>query len=278
MRPVFFLLLILSCCACENFAGQELTELNNDYAPELVLFSLPNPQDSLLVVDLRRSISSLGGRPDGQGFRQQIPDATVSISDGSVDYPLRFADFDPVSGYYLRLDSLDRALLRPGESYVISAEYAGERVQAEFAIPLDSLPVDAAAFAFETETLNGFTDLWLNASIPNLPGDDFYLVTVNRDTRPASGRRREEIADFLRGRDELGDSLYLARIELFEFNTTTVRICAIDPLAFEYLDARATAIANQENIFAEPTLLPTNVENGRGFVGGLNCQAYVFVR
>ncbi|MEL7159740.1 MAG: DUF4249 family protein, partial [Bacteroidota bacterium] len=235
------------------------------------------------IVRRTSTMSSIGGQPNDEDFRRNVPDAEVRVSDGTEEVRLRYSQFDPINGYLAHRDSIPPGFLQAGKSYTVTATAGELTATASTTIPLDSIDRSEVTFTVDERTQDGFTDVDLFVEFPNPPGeDDYFVVTSNRASLRSDGtysdRRQEGLEDFIHGRDDLEARLQAAPISLFEFNATTVRVCVTDALTFRFLSARNTAFTNGENPFAEATLLPTNVSDGVGLVGGLNCQLFTFRR
>lgn len=278
MRALILLSLGLLLFGCEDFFNQELTGLENDYQPELSLFTLLQPKDSLIIVDVRRTIPAIGGITNEEDFRRVVPDARVTISNGITTVPLVYSDF-PIEGYLALQDTLPDDFLCPGESYTIEAQHEALSARGTVNIPLDSIAREDIRFQVVEEREGDFLEVEVIADIPNQPGDnEFYVMIVERSSAPNFDFRRRELHDFVRGRQSLGDRLAFEPVLVFEFNRTTLQLCVAEAATYNFLSIRSTAINNNDNPFAEPTLLPTNVEDGVGHLGGLNCQFFSFTR
>jgi hypothetical protein len=279
MRFIFLLCLGLLLVSCEDFFNQELTGLESDYEPELSLFALLQPQDSLIMVDVRRTIPTIGGLANEEDFRRVIEDAEVTISDGRTTVPLVYLDNRNVDGYVALTDTLPEDFLQPGGTYTIEAQHEDLRAGGTVSIPLDSITREDVGLRIVEETSGGFTDVLLVLDIPNQPGEEEYYVLISeRSSAPNFDRRQRNLVDWLRGRESLGERLVFEPVSLFEFTRTTAQLGIPNAATHDYLSLRQTALDNNENPCAEPTILPSNVENGVGHLGGLNCQFFTFNR
>lgn len=272
MRLITLIALMIGLSSCEDFFLQEITDFDNGFTPQLSLFALLQPQDSLIIVDVRRTISSVGGDDNDPDFRRVIEDATVTISDGATVVPLRYSRFS-TEGYVALRDSLPQDFIRPGGVYQIEATHEELTAFGTVIVPLDSIQRDAIDLSITRETNGGFTDVFGTVEIDNRPGaEDYYVLIVERSSAPNFDRRRRELHDFIQGRPELGERFSFRPVSLFEFNKTVLQICVTDAATFDFLNLRNTAITNAENPFTEPVILPSNVTNGVGHLGGLNCR------
>lgn len=278
MRLTVLLMLLFSLSSCEDFFLQEITDFDNGFTPQLSLFALLQPQDSMIIVDVRRTISSIGGDANDPEFRGVPADATVTISDGTTAVPLRYGRF-PIEGYLALRDSLPEDFIRPGGTYWIEASHEELTASGTAIVPLDSIERDSIDLSFTRETSGGFTDVYVTAELDNPPGaEDYYVLIVERSSAPNFSNRRRELHDFIQGRPELGERFAFMPVSLREFNKTVLQICVTDAATYDFLNLRNTAVTNAENPFTEPVILPSNVENGVGHLGGLNCQFSSFFR
>jgi len=271
------LLALALLTSCEDFFMQEITDFDSGFTPQLSLFALLQPKDTLVIVDVRRTIASIGGDDSDENFRRSIPDARVTISDGTTTIPLTH-NRSP-NGYFANSDTLPDNFIHPGGSYRIEATHEALTASAMVAIPTDSIEREDINFVIGQETSGGFTEVTVTADIANLPGqEEYYVLITERSSAPDFRRRQRVLSDFLQGRANLGDRLAFKPVSLFEFNKTVIQICATDAATYNFLNLRNTAVTNADNPFAEPVILPSNVENGVGHVGGLNCQFFTFRR
>ena len=278
MRYLALYLLALLTWGCEDFFLQEITDFDNDYQPELSLFALLQPSDSLVIVDVRRTISATGGDDNDARFRNVVTGATVTISDGTTTVPLTYRR-SPIEGYLARIDTLPNDFIRPGGAYLISAEHEELTAGGMIIVPRDSVERTDVNFDLEEQTSGGFTDVLLTVDLPNQPGEnEYYVLITERSSAPSFSRRTRDLHDFLRGRESLGERLVFDPVNLTRFNRTVVQVCVTDAATYDFLSSRETSTSNAENPFAEPTLIPSNVENGVGHLGALNCQAFTFTR
>lgn len=278
MRYFIIYLAVLLTWSCEDFFLQEITDVENDYQPELSLFALLQPGDSLVVVDVRRTISATGGDDNDENFRNVIQGASITISDGTTTVDLAYRRF-PTEGYLARTDTLPVGFIRPGGVYRISAAFEELVAGGSVVVPTDSVVRADVNFTIEEQQDGGFTEVLLTVDVPNAPGEeDYYVLIVERSSAPGAGQRMRELHDLLRGRESLGERLVFDPLFLREFNQTSVQVCVTDSATYGFLVNREAALNNADNPFAEPVLLPSNVENGVGYLGGLNCQVFVFSR
>jgi hypothetical protein len=278
MRYLIVCLAALLTWSCEDFFLQEITDFDNGYQPELSVFALLQPSDSLVIVDVRRTISATGGDNNDEDFRNVIRGASVTVSDGTTTVALAYRRF-PIEGYLARTDTLPAGFIRPGGVYRISAAYEELVAGGTIVIPTDSVARADVSFAVEELQSGGFTEVLLTVEIPNAPGEeDYYVLIAERSSPPGFSRRTRELHDFLRGRTSLGERPVFEPVSLREFNRTSVQLCVTDAATYTFLANRETAFSNAENPFVEPVLIASNVENGVGHLGGLNCQVFVFDR
>lgn len=272
MRYLLLLLFIPLLTSCDDFFQQELDDPELDFDRKLVLFALLTPNDTLQYVDVRASIPAFGPRPDGPSFRRQLQDATVVLDDGTNQFELAYENGDGFEGYRIPHERVD---ITPGRTYVITATHEGTTAVGTTTVPTDSLRFSDLTVDIETEQQGSFRERKLFLTAPNLPANEEEYYLIYHDRISNNGRTQRELVDYVRGRDDLGDRLRFAPVFLIDGVRNAVSICVTDRPTFTYLTTRDVAFATQDNPFAEPAEVATNVEGGLGLVGGANCRRFV---
>lgn len=272
MRSFFLLLLAITLSGCADFFQQEIDSPDVDFERQLVLFTILSPQDSLLFVDVRETAPVFGPRDPNQDYRRILEEASVTLDDGTTTHELTFLNENGQRGYAIRTEELR---LEAGQTYSITATFEDLTVRGQATIPTDTIMLDDIGFDLEiTEQFGGFRERELIVSVPNQPGEEDYYLLIH-DRLSGGARVQRELVDYVRGKDGLGESLLFAPVFLVDGVINTVNICTTTKATYNYLSTRGTAFNNQENPFAEPTEIISNVETGIGLVGAVTCRKLV---
>lgn len=276
-RPLLFLLL-LSLTGCTDFFERDITPTDQAFDPQLVLFALFDPQDSVQVVDLRRTVAAYGGgggAPNDYRPRRVLAGADVRLLDAGRATPFSYAGLSSLrEGYYAATAGLG---LLPGGAYTLVATDGELSAGADLEMIADTIPRAEIELGVDAVREDGFTEYLIEATVPNAPGaGDAYLL-IHERIDPDGRRASRELFDLLEGRPALGPRLTFRPIRLPGGGRHRLRLCRTTVATYDYLNARETALGNAENPFAEPTQLPDNVTGqGIGHVGSMNCQVYGF--
>ena len=223
------------------------------------------PQDTVLRVRVERTVPVIGSLPANAFAGQPIPNATVSISSGPQSVTLGY------NGRRLEYQTIPRSFtVRAGETYQLRIQLTnGSAITSSCTIPAEAVPIQSIRILREpTTTKVRFT--W-----PDLPGPNnfyavsFYLFRVFSDgTVDTTGDRLEEI--FSDVSDMEGGRFVTKLIDPVWFSNerNALIISHTDKLYYDYHRALAALLLANDNPFADPIRLPTNMRGAHGVFCG----------
>jgi Domain of unknown function (DUF4249) len=274
-------------------------------ATRLVVHSYLSPQDTVLAVVVEVPRAVLGQRDVGAAPIYTIPNATVELSDGQRTVRLSFSPADRL--YRIAARNLPILAERTYSLTVSAPDYPA--VTARCTIPR---PAEPSAIQIDTSresTFGSGTRVSVNARLRwrDPAGQlNFYRttgLTTNRYTDKVFDRNtgrplRDTIVTQItplrfennrplsdQGRD--GGAFVSARGEITNFRLTTndpallfsvtMTLRTLDEANYRYQEALERHDAVGDNPFAEPVLIPSNIQGGLGCFGGYN-QASLTLR
>ncbi|CAH0999490.1 hypothetical protein LEM8419_00790 [Neolewinella maritima] len=267
------LLLALGMMGCTEFFIQEIADAEVPFIPQLAVFTLLQPQDSLIVVDVRLTAPAVGSPPPDRSGRDLVSGAQVTISDSLQTFPLTLST-DPLRAGYVISNDIVR--LRAGGRYTVSVTYEDLTARGTVTIPPEHGVGEGLEIATTEEGQNGFAEHRAWVSLLNPSGEeDYYLLLHDRRSYRSDGtlgRPERSLVDWLHGRTVTGPRLHFLPLTLAGRSQHLLRICRTTAATVSYLSSRDMARANTGNPFAEPTQVSSNVEGGLGLVGCAQCR------
>ncbi|MDX5443363.1 MAG: DUF4249 domain-containing protein [Hymenobacteraceae bacterium] len=237
---------------------------------KLAVFSFLNPQDTVVVVSVSKTVPTLGklnnGTPD------YVSNATVTITEGAQNVTL---EFDPVSNVY----KTKELQVVPGATYHLQVSTPdGFKVKSVCTVPaklntaltatLDSVPTD--------NTGVNPHDYIVRAKWQDLPGSgDFYKIDAEFEAGlPSGGKAFEALEmDMPVHTDETGDGkqmktqsypLYSLRESFLNKNLKSINVYFLTTDQHYYKYHESLVRFQYENTFSEPVLVYSNIEGGVG--------------
>lgn len=290
-----FLLLLLGLIACEKDASN----IPIPFEKKLVIESYLSPQDTELRVTITQNYPTVGpGSVRGAGFQVPLPPppaATITLSDGqqTVPVPLRVvrdAAGNPIperSGYLLPASALP---IVPGRTYTLRVTAPGfPEAEATCTIPLRRVEASTAEIIRGTETSpgGGGARTFYQAVFTDLSGEENYYSTalsvLNTVTPPpAQGRPYTNIntqgTQFHSQGTTDGGKIKTGRAFSFgdgqlpanwlQTRQLELIIATTDQPYFDYNRTLRQQQRSDENPFAEPVLVYSNVRGGLGIFAG----------
>ncbi len=264
-----FSLVILAAGCFEDITGVPWKNAPELYTPKLVVVSYLSPQDSLITVRVSRNAPAVGAST----FNERHP--VVDQAGVVLRTSARFAQ--------LPYDSLCRCYQLPsrqfplfeGETYELEVvePATGLEASAVCTIPADTvladsvLPVDARS----NEEIGYFRLSW-----PNAPGEaDYYALGLTQNFM--AGFQTSEFTDFVHGENALGNRLVSEELSIIlnsNYESIDVFLYRVDEHYYEYHRSLELVSQIEENPFAEPANVYTNIEGGLGVFAGLNRQYF----
>lgn len=290
--------LLFALSACEQVIEPDLPE----HTPRLVLQAFFTP-DSTWVAFVGRSVGILEAMPERE---MSVADATVELlKEGRVIDRLEFFQEERV---YL----WEKGALQAGESYSLRVAAPGfAPIQATDAIPR---PVPTAIASHRTHTSSRaesrIKDLSIKLEIQDPPGEtNYYQIRMYHHIPrssffsseryyqgpfstqdPSIAADNSDDDSFIEGeaffiapffKDALFDGQTHA-IELDNYNVAEhtrvyVQVLYVSETYYEYLRSAKLHESTQDNPFAEPLSVYSNVENGYGIFAGYSSQTFELV-
>lgn len=266
-------------------------EVNPDGIPQtgskLVVHSFISPQDTALLVKVSVSRNVLG--ESVPFYRLDVMDANVELSDGAHSVNLTY-DF-PSGGYY----KINAKLfpIQEGKTYTLKVgRTGGTAVQAQttvpYAVPLQRLEIDTLTV---TSFVNGKIRMYWNdvAKQANYYSVDakvnYDMITsvrtgagVLKDTLMHASQRLRFDEPFLTDQGFDGQPMASPRQEFTIYPSyygssprllrpilITAYLLHLDSNYYKY--QKAVEEWNNDNPFAEPVLIPSNIQGGLGCFG-----------
>ncbi|WP_375445984.1 DUF4249 domain-containing protein [uncultured Fibrella sp.] len=301
--PVF-LLVIASCGSLRNEVSPSLLSLEGE---KLVVNSYISPQDTLLTVKVSRSKPVLGEQTDALPYN--VADATVTLTDGNRLVALRYvadkqwyqakATLLPIQAgktYTLTANTPDGKQVTANatvpkavsvnqgtlDSTIVTT---GNRLQKVYSVRFDwQDPANLPNFYEYTAYYIWGSNYPINGPVTS-PSNALRLLTFQRENRtgnlvtddrqdgslltslsaevglvevPASNNNAEASLKRL----TLGNVLPGSRV--------IMQLLSTDELYFRYKDAIIRQRENRSNPFAEPVLIPSNIQGGLGCFAAYN--------
>ncbi|MGA0557788.1 DUF4249 domain-containing protein [Larkinella sp. VNQ87] len=284
---------------CESLKQEVDPGKLNEEVQKLVVACFISPQDTLLTADVRLSRPVLG---ENIGYNDRVDNATLTLSDEN-----RSAVFERRSGqyqgqYYYAIDPKNFPIVA-GRRYTLTVQIPdGRKVEAHCTVPA---PVVADRIVFDSIPTfkNGFsgTDYFVRLYWQDPAGQpNFYRVAgtfsylSKRPDYPNAPepswaqnlldfRRNEDTRDLVDDRQRDGEVLGSSRgfVSLYGGNpqgafqyldkaTITVDLLHVDANYFQYHQAVQQQSQASGNPFAEPVLVPGNIQGGLGCFGAYN--------
>ena len=274
MNKLIYLLFVLGF-AMSSCQETLITNVQIDEDPKLVVGCFINPNDSVIKATL--SESRLLYRPNSQEWGAQISDATVVISNGSIEKPLVWSGSGVagVGAYYLPTSEMP---IVPGQTYTLRVTHPDGRV----VIGTTTVPavqnftpsVSAALVTRQNEDFIIVNASWrgqasqvryyrFNYGITSISGPNQNFYFMNNDF--------SNTTQYLTDRDA-ADKLMTFREENYYWNQSGSgdrvigQLQELDENSYFYL----TSLAGQgynDGPFSEPAPIISNIEGGLGCFG-----------
>ena len=302
MKPTLFLVgsILFLLMACDSLR-REVAPKGIIAEPEkLVVACFISPQDTLLTAKVTRSSPLLGTSKSGS---EEITNAVVTLSDGSrtVTLPRKTAD-GVGTAYLLKASELP---ITVGKTYSLRVELPdGRSVSSSCTVPgpvsLDDVPLDSTAVAengryhYEYYARLQWRDPAGRSNFYRFTGNNESTYTYTLSQTPGLPARDTTVRYWLdwigntnttmtdQGRD--GQLMQSARLPLtfvyFWVNgqqqmtrpkgQLNAYLLNVDENYYRYHDAVERQLQNSDNSFAEPVLIPSNIQGGLGCFGAFN--------
>jgi hypothetical protein len=268
--------------------------------PELVVHCYLSPQDTVLTVAVSQSRTSVGVQTDSSRFNA-IPDARVTLSEGSQTTAL---PFDAKQGIYKV--SASQFSVQVGHTYQLTVILPdGRRATASSRVPaarpapevvVDSARNPGSLLGVDYYVTLRWTDATGEQNYYQVAGDNSYSsvgrVLLSNGTwgeTPFQAVNQVFFESYNEspfvldtGRD--GQVLTSSRGQILIYSHGTnslpqrpfdlnVYLLSVNEAYYNYVDQVLTQARNNNNPFAEPTLIKSNITGGLGCFGAYNKTA-----
>lgn len=252
-----------------------ITTIALDEDPKLVVGCFINPNDTIIQATL--SESRLLYRVNTQEWGEQIKNATLVISNGSVERQLVWVDetFERSGGYFL---SASQMPILPGQTYTLRATHPDGRV----VIGTTTVPAahDFAPSVSSVITIRQSENfLVVSANWRGTPDQlrfyrfNYGVVFGSGQTNPHNYLNNSfyDISQYLSDRDA-ADKLVQFRAESYYWNSSgngeriRAQLQELDVHSYFYLSSLARQGYN-DGPFTEPAPIYSNIEGGLGCFG-----------
>jgi hypothetical protein len=275
MRYLLSIGLIVWLTACgdlrEEVAPAELVVT----ASKLAVACFISPQDSLLTAKVSRSRPLLDEDPTRN---VEVFDATVTLADGQQTVTLTY---DGQLGYY-RADA--RLLpIQAGKTYTLTVVSTdGLRVTASATVPA-AIPIQAVSAELQPNGSNGSSQLQTQISWQDPPASANVYQVRGQLTSAAGSQSRQTVVftgneqGFFTDSDAVGGQSLSATGYIYNpvGSLLTMELWHVTDAYYQYHQALALQLQTDGNPFAEPTPIPSNIQNGLGCFGAYNRSVIV---
>jgi hypothetical protein len=268
--------------------------------PELVVHCYLSPQDTVLTATVSQSRTSVGVQTDNSGFNA-IPDARVTLSEGTQTSTL---PFDAKQGIYKV--SASRFSVQAGHTYQLTVVLPdGRRATASSRVPVarpapevvvDSVRNPGNLLGVDYYVTLRWTDTVGEQNYYQAAGDNSYgsvarTLLGNGTWGEIPFRAVNQVffesyneSSFVPDTDRDGQVLTSSRGRVLIYSHGTnalpqrpfdlnVYLLSVNEAYYNYVDQVLTQARNNNNPFAEPTLIRSNITGGLGCFGAYNKTA-----
>lgn len=276
LKTIPLLLGMLSLAACEDGLGglfrREANHARVPYEPKPVVVGFISPQDTMVRVQVRYSEPSVGFVPDDRRDSDDIENATVTLSNGEKTVTL---PYDPRGWKDFHISTREFAI-EPGRTYLLKVTTPdGMRAEAACTVP-------ASRVDFQTVRTSRDRDSSMTLRWQDIAGQRNYYSLFGQviDRRPDGTRRIASESGYHGLSDENNDGGTITSPKM-GFGTTQyysdgsgqlveMVVCTTDWHYYEFHRTLENQRYANENIFAEPSPIYTNVAGGLGVFAGYN--------
>lgn len=273
------------------------TSLRNEVSPsmlgvqntKLVVSSFLSPQDTTLAVKVTRSNTVVGDSISLLQTGNNITDATVTLSDGSKSVVLPYNNRtagDTVKNrpYY----SINARLLPivTGKTYTLTVVSNGQIATSTCtiptAVPLTEIKLDSLNRRYfvlvRWQDPDGATNYYqvtgifryIAANCKACQNESYNTLSFDDDNRGLfddAGRSGKEIVS---GRAYLTPAGTINFYNQYKTASVTADLMSIDQNFYRFQEAVMRQRRSRNNPFAEPVLIPSNIDGGLGCFAGYN--------
>jgi hypothetical protein len=278
----FYSLLLVSLSSCEKEADVKIP----DVKAKLVVFSFISPQDSILKVIVRKTMPVFGTRSNnGSDDFKSIKGASVYISDGASRIQLFYDTL-----HFQYVSAVNELTIETGKEYFLEVSAEGTEVKASCRIPpatqITSIEFDTITEQYsepgseyfiqhleihanwkdqytETNYYRIYSEFEFDSERFGYPDSKFEFISFEKevvsDQEGGNGNFSRKGTSWID--PNMADPKYMPR-------KYRCYLLTIDKHYYTY--HRWLSNNDEDNPFAEPTLVPTNIEGGLGVFAGYN--------
>lgn len=266
--------------------------------PKLVVTSFLSPQDTTLTVKVTRSNTVVGDSISLLQTGNNITDATVTLSDGSQSVVLPYNNISLNDTVKNQLYYSISARLLPivvGRTYTLTVMTpGGQRTEGTCTIPL---PVSLSAITLDSLTENQFgvpakryyiRSRWqdpanqtnyyqvagvfryITSTCKACQNESYNTLSFDDDNRGLFSDAGLDGTTFESGRAYLTLASTNNFYSQYRTASVTVNLMSIDPFFYRFQEAIIRQRRSRNNPFAEPVLIPSNIQGGLGCFAGYN--------
>ena len=284
---------------CSSLRNEVEPSLLGAEPPKLVVSGFLSPQDTLLTVKVTRSNTVVGDSISLLQTENNVTDATVTLSDGSKSVVLSntivvgFKSDTLVLPYY-RIDAFRLPIL-VGHTYTLSVTTSnGQRASSACTIPA---PVSPKAITLDSLTENQFgiqtkryyvrvrwqdpagqTNYYQVAGIfryitstcKACQNESYNDLSFEDDNRGLFADAGLDGTTFESGRAYLTSASSNNFYNQYRTASVTVNLMSVDQAYYRFQEAIIRQRRSRNNPFAEPVLIPSNIQGGLGCFAGYN--------
>lgn len=299
-RPLFMALIgFVLLGGCTNLRNEISPGLLGVELPKLVVSGFLSPQDTTLAVKVTRSSTVVGDSISLLQTGNNVTNATVTLTEGDRSVTLVY-NSNPTSHTDVQTYYSVSARLLPivaGHTYTLTVSTPnGQRVSSSCIIPMAVFP-KVITFDSLDDTQNRtqvrryfvkgqwqdpsnqvnyyqVVGIFRYTTSTTSQEEKYNSLTFDDDSRGLRSDAGLDGTEFESGRAFLATSTSSTKSSLFynQYKTAvvTVNLMSIDQAYYRFLDAIMRQRRSRNNPFAEPVLIPSNIEGGLGCFAGYN--------
>lgn len=296
MRTYYAIGAMLICLTGSSFLNG-CTSLRNEVSPsmlgaqgtKLVISSFLSPQDTTLAVKVTRSNTVVGDSISLLQTGNNVTDATVTLSDGSKSVVLPYNNRtagDTVKNrpYY----SISARLLPivTGKTYTLTVVSNGQRATSTCtiptAVPLTEIKPDSLNRRYfvrvRWQDPAGATNYYqvtgifryITANCKACQNESYNTLSFDDDNRGLFDDAGRDDKEIVSGRAYLTPAGIPNFYNQYKTASVTANLMSVDQNFYRFQEAVMRQRRSRNNPFAEPVLIPSNIEGGLGCFAGYN--------
>ncbi|UFH55606.1 DUF4249 domain-containing protein [Spirosoma sp. KNUC1025] len=290
IRPTLFFLIGMSLLiGCSSLRNEVDPAMLGVQPTKLVVSCFISPQDTTLAVKVTRSNTVVGDSISLLQTGNNVTNATVTLAEGSKSVVLPYNNVVKGDTVKSRLYYSVNARLLPivvGHTYTLTVVVNGERVSSSCtipaAVPLTSITLDSLSRRYYV--LARWQDPAGQANYYQVAGIFRYITSTCKacqnesySTLSFDDDNRGLFDDAgVDGREKVSGKAYLTPSATNNFYnqyktaSVTVNLMSVDQSFYRFQEAVIRQRRSRNNPFAEPVLIPSNIEGGLGCFAGYN--------